>query len=99
MQVIKEYSGVKVTINEEDLNKKGVIYLMEFPNGKAYVGQSSKSLRKRIQGHCDKASGCPLVKKAMNKYGEVLRRLKSGVPGYRGKLAGILFTYESSSTK
>ncbi len=32
MQAIKEYSGVKVTVNEEDLNKKGVIYLLEFPS-------------------------------------------------------------------
>lgn len=68
MQVIKEYSGIKVTVNEEDLNKKGVIYLLEFPNGKVYIGQTNRKLRERIIHHCDKGSTCRKLKNAIQKH-------------------------------
>lgn len=68
MQVIKEYSGVKVTVNEEDLNKTGVIYLLEFPNGKVYVGQTTQKLKYRIRQHCVGKSYCVRLKNALNKY-------------------------------
>lgn len=71
MQVIKEYSGIKVTINEEDLNKNGVIYLLEFPNGKVYIGQTTQKLRNRLCVHCiSKGSKCVKVKRAVQKYKE-----------------------------
>lgn len=69
MQVIKEYSGIKVTINEEDLNKKGVIYLLEFPNGKMYIGQTTQKVRKRLKEHCNKKKkGCRKLHNAIYKY-------------------------------
>lgn len=71
MQIIKEYSGIKVTINEEDLNKKGVIYLMEFPNGKVYIGQSQRTVSARIPEHCKEARRTTIVKKALDKFHEV----------------------------
>lgn len=40
MEISKNYSGVNVVVNPHDLDKKGVIYLLEFPNGKFYVGQT-----------------------------------------------------------
>lgn len=68
MQVIKEYSGIKVTINEEDLNKNGVIYLLEFPNGKVYVGQTTNTVNYRLPSHCRLSSSCTKLNRAIQKY-------------------------------
>lgn len=69
MQVTKEYSGIEVTVNEEDLNKQGVIYLLEFPNGKVYIGQTTQKLRVRTNHHCDtKHDTCVKLNRAINKY-------------------------------
>lgn len=54
--VEKEYSGIKVRfhMNEDELNQTSVIYLLKFPNGKYYVGQTNTKfgLISRIQSHC-----------------------------------------------
>lgn len=71
MQVTKEYSGVEVTVNEEDLGKSGIIYLLSFPNGKVYVGQTTQKLKTRLVHHCYKGSRCHKVKRALQKYKQV----------------------------
>lgn len=70
MQVTKEYSGIKVTVNEEDLNKQGVIYLLEFPNGKVYIGQTTQTLKKRTKSHLKPTEGCVSLNRAIQKYKE-----------------------------
>ena len=50
------YSGVTVTYqNEADYNQSNVVYLITFPNGKKYVGSTTKVLTRRISRHCSKA--------------------------------------------
>jgi group I intron endonuclease len=69
--MIKEYSGIQVTINEEDLNKQGVIYLLEFPNAKVYIGQTTQKLQKRLKSHCSRTSKhSSKIKQAIQKYKE-----------------------------
>ncbi len=71
MRIIKEYSGIKIDVDEDDLNKKGVIYLLEFPNGKVYVGQTKQRLRHRLVPHCYADNKCDKVKNAIQKYKEI----------------------------
>lgn len=66
----KIYSSIKVTINEEDLEKQGVIYLLEFPNGKVYIGQTIQCLKRRINQHRYESNKCSKVHNAVNKYKE-----------------------------
>lgn len=54
--MIKEYRGIKVNINQEDLNKTNVIYKMTFPNGKVYIGQTNQLLKTRLSRHCSEAN-------------------------------------------
>lgn len=72
MQVIKEYSGIKVTMNDVDFSKIGVIYLLEFPNKKVYVGQTNNDIRLRMSHHCHKGNGCTKLDRAIQKYREVV---------------------------
>lgn len=63
------YSGVEVTYqNETDYNQSNVVYLITFPNGKHYVGQTTKKLETRILQHCRCSSCCHKLNNATNKY-------------------------------
>lgn len=66
----KNYNGIKITINEEDLKKQGVIYLLEFPNSKFYIGQTIQKLRERIYKHCKYNNKCSKLRNAIQKYKE-----------------------------
>jgi group I intron endonuclease len=51
--------------------KIGIIYKATFPNGKCYIGQTTKNLNIRMNGHLnDKARKNPAFCNAMNKYGK-----------------------------
>lgn len=47
----------------------GYIYCLTFPNGKKYVGQTTRTVEKRIQKHKAPGNPCRLVAKAYEKYG------------------------------
>lgn len=50
--------------------KKWLVYMYTFPNGKVYIGQTSKTIDKRIGGrNCIGYKKCPIVYNAMLKYG------------------------------
>lgn len=50
---IRIFSDVKVSFNDpEDILKKNVIYKLEFPNNKIYIGQTTELLKERIRVHC-----------------------------------------------
>ena len=44
--------------------------IINLKNGKIYIGQTTQGYRKRFKQHQQKTSGCPLLKKAMFKYGK-----------------------------
>ena len=48
----------------------GYVYCLFFPNGKQYVGQSTKSWQQRWRRHKSKRSCCVALKNAINKYGK-----------------------------
>ena len=48
----------------------GFIYKLNFQSSKSYIGQTTQSIEKRIQAHKKPSNGCPLVKKAIEKYGD-----------------------------
>ena len=54
--VYKNYAGIEVKFhcNNNELKDTHIIYLLKFPNGKYYVGQTNAKLGlvSRIQGHC-----------------------------------------------
>lgn len=53
--MIRIYNGVEVTFtNETDYNQSNVVYLITFPNGKYYIGQTVRRLNTRISCHCSK---------------------------------------------
>ena len=39
-------------------------------NGKVYIGQTKRTLERRWKEHCCPKGGCPLLKRAINKYGK-----------------------------
>ena len=48
----------------------GCIYIVKNTiNGKCYIGQTTRSVEKRVRSHFKKNSGCPLLGKAIKKYG------------------------------
>lgn len=52
----------------------GLVYKAVSPSGKAYTGQTAKSLRKRWREHCNEAfenkrNGCTALNRAIRKYG------------------------------
>ena len=50
------YSGVEVTYqNETDYNQSNVVYLITFPNGKKYIGSTTKVLTRRMSRHCSES--------------------------------------------
>ena len=46
------------------------LYQLKFPNGKSYIGITSKTAEERFKEHCSKSSKCKLVKAAIAKYGK-----------------------------
>lgn len=46
---------ILVEISEEELELKNVVYLLTFPNGKKYVGITSKRFKDRLYEHCSSA--------------------------------------------
>ncbi|AGE56266.1 GIY-YIG catalytic domain-containing endonuclease [Paramecium bursaria Chlorella virus NE-JV-1] len=49
--------------------KTGIIYRIAFPNGKSYIGQTSRTVFQRGAEHLRQSSGCIKLKNAFNKYG------------------------------
>jgi hypothetical protein len=49
-------------------DEKGVVYKIEFPNGKVYIGQTKRSLHTRMREHRRDDSGCIKLKNALQKY-------------------------------
>lgn len=54
-----------------------IIYMLTFPNGKKYIGQTKRTLKQRISAHksvarapCVKRRACPALVNAINCYGE-----------------------------
>lgn len=47
---------ISVDVSEEELELKNVVYLLIFPNGKKYVGITSKRFKDRLYQHCSLAS-------------------------------------------
>lgn len=48
-----------------------IIYLVtNLINGKLYVGQTTRTLKKRWKEHCSKTSKCPCLHNAIEKYGK-----------------------------
>jgi hypothetical protein len=49
---------------------RGIIYKITSPSGKVYVGQTIRSFEKRMREHRQESSGCTLIKRAIDKYGD-----------------------------
>lgn len=49
--------------------RTGVIYLIQFENGKGYIGQTVQDLSQRINQHVKNVSGCKALSSALHKYG------------------------------
>lgn len=64
----------KYEIKDEEIKEvmgpKGIIYKITSPSGKAYVGQTICSFKKRMQQHKSVYSECTLLKRAIDKYGD-----------------------------
>lgn len=57
-------------LTKEQLNLQGVIYKVNFPNNKCYIGLTNRALIDRILDHKDRIkSGTQLICKAFRKYG------------------------------
>ena len=46
----------------------GFIYKINFPNGKSYIGQTTKTVEERLKAHLRKSNKCVLVRNALQKY-------------------------------
>jgi len=62
---IKKMSEDQLVMEET----RGIIYKISSPSGKVYVGQTMRSFEQRIKEHKMPSSGCPLIKRAIDKYG------------------------------
>jgi hypothetical protein len=64
----------KYDIKEDELKERmgptGIIYKITSPSGKVYVGQTIRSFERRMQEHRQESSGCTLIKRAIDKYGD-----------------------------
>ena len=61
----------------------GLIYCISFPNGKVYIGQTSRTIFQRGKEHLQHSSGCIKLKNAFTKYGHeecVMSVLKDNIP-------------------
>ena len=66
---IKEVMGPQQATDE----RLGIIYKITSPSGKVYVGQTIRSFEKRMQEHKRESSGCTLIKRAIDKYGDEMK--------------------------
>ena len=48
----------------------GIIYKIESPSNKVYIGQTIHTLEERIKGHKKSSTNCTLLKRAIDKYGD-----------------------------
>ena len=78
----------------------GLIYKLDFPSGKSYIGLTTQALKSRLASHLSRSSKCPQVKKAIAKYGwsnvvvTVLVELPAHLlPEYEKKFIDIYDTY------
>lgn len=78
----------------------GLIYKLDFPSGKSYIGLTKQVLKDRLASHLSRSSKCPQVKKAIAKYGwsqvvvTVLVELPAALlPEYEKKFIDIFDTY------
>ena len=67
--------GIKECMGDQEIEEvtegpKGIIYKITSPSGKVYVGQTVRSFEQRIKEHKIPSSGCPLIKRAIDKYGD-----------------------------
>lgn len=46
------------------------LYMLSFPSGKSYIGQTIKSVDARFKEHCKPYSRCRAVRNAIQKYGQ-----------------------------
>ena len=64
----------KYEIKDEEIKERmgptGIIYKITSPSGKVYVGQTVRSFEKRVAEHKRESSGCTLIKRAIDKYGD-----------------------------
>ena len=58
-----------IEVMEEEV-RTGLIYKISSPSGKVYVGQTVRSFEKRMREHRQESSGCTLIKRAIDKYGD-----------------------------
>ena len=52
---MKKIGDISIDITEEELELKNIVYLLTFPNGKKYVGITSKRFKDRLYQHCSLA--------------------------------------------
>lgn len=78
----------------------GIIYKLDFPSKKSYIGLTEQTLKSRLASHVSRSSKCPQVKQAIAKYGwssvvvTVLVELpKALLPEYEQKFIDIFDTY------
>jgi|SaaInlV_125m_DNA_1040241.scaffolds.fasta_scaffold01647_1 hypothetical protein len=78
----------------------GIIYKLDFPSKKSYIGLTEQTLKDRLASHALRSSKCPQVKKAIAKYGwstvivTVLVELPAYLlPEYEKKFIDIYDTY------
>lgn len=60
----------------------GTIYIIKFPNGKCYIGQTKRSLAQRGSEHIKEYSGCIKLRNAFLKYGHedcIMETLKTNI--------------------
>jgi hypothetical protein len=80
----------------------GIIYKLDFPSRKSYIGLTEQALKDRLASHVSKSSKCPQVKKAIAKYDwssivvSILVELpKDLLPEYEKKFIDIFDTYRN----
>ena len=61
---------IKINISKEDLNLKGVVYRIIFPNNKSYIGVTTRTFKDRLSDHKESIKdGAQVIYKAFRKYG------------------------------
>lgn len=63
--------------------------IINLKNNKIYIGQTTQGYRKRFNQHKQKSSGCPLLKRAVSKYGKDNFECELIDIAYTQKLANI----------
>lgn len=79
---------ILVDISEEELELKNVVYLLIFPNGKKYIGITSRKFKDRLYQHCNLA----INEKDRNYNGKKARAIRK----YKEFKAEVLFEGNSN---